>query len=140
MFRYLPLLFVSFDKHITMKIGLDLDGTITRYPEFFSKLTYLWDDEVYIITFRPGHRERDEQELDKLGITYTDIIYANKDDDSKAKAIAELGVEVFWDDMPEFLVHVDKSVACFLVRGEHNFDPKNKQFLFTRYTGKLQQN
>ena len=110
-----------------MKIGLDLDGTITQHPQFFSKLSHLWDD-VYIITARTGtHRERDEQELTKLGIKYKDIIYANADDDSKAKAIKELGIEVFFDDMPEFLVHIDKDVACFLVREDYNFDYKNKQ-------------
>ena len=26
----------------TMKIGLDLDGTITQHPQFFSKLSHLW--------------------------------------------------------------------------------------------------
>ena len=35
-----------------MKIAIDIDGTITRYPEFFSKLSHLWDDDVYILTFR----------------------------------------------------------------------------------------
>ena len=91
------------------------------------------------MTFRSGkHREQDEQELATLGIKYTDIIYANKDVDCKAKAIQELGIEVFFDDMPEFLVHIDKGIACFLVREDYNFDYKNKKFLFTDFTGRIQ--
>jgi len=124
------------------KIGIDLDDTITKYPQFFSQLSQLWisaGGEVYIITFRSSCNPHVEQELlASYGIAYTDVIYANKDDDSKAKAIKELGVEVMFDDMPEFLIHVESDVACFLVRHEAtNFDYNTKQFVFTKHTGRL---
>jgi len=121
-----------------MKIALDIDGCITRYPKVFAYLSNCWLDDVYILTYRPVNRARDEAELESLGIKYKDIIYANKDDDSKAKAIVELGIEVFCDDMAAFIQHVPEHVACMLVRNEDNFDYKSKQFLFTEWDGRLQ--
>jgi hypothetical protein len=119
-----------------MKLALDLDGTITRYPEFFSKLTHLWDDDVYVITFR-SNLESSVEDCRRYGIKYHEIIVANKDDDSKGKEIERLGIEVYFDDMPEFIVHAKKNVASFLVRNEDNFDYKEKQFLFSKYTGRV---
>ena len=120
-----------------MKMALDLDGTITRYPEFFSKLSHLWDDDVYVITFRVD-MQGSVEDCHRYGIKYKEIILANKGDDSKAKEIERLGIEVFFDDMPEFLNHASKNVAAFLVRNEDNFDYREKQFLFTKYTGRCE--
>jgi hypothetical protein len=119
-----------------MKIALDLDGTITRYPEFFSKLSHLWDDDVYVITFRHSMRTSIEA-CRKHNIKYKEIILANKDDDDKAKEIERLGIEVFFDDLPDFLNHAKENVAAFLVRNEDNFDYENKLFIFTENTGRI---
>ena len=121
-----------------MKLGLDLDGTITRYPEFFSKLSHLWDDDVYIITFRYPDREVAENDLHQHNIKYTDIIFA-KNEDSKAEECQKLGIDIFFDDDPYFLVHFKKNVALFMVRNEENFDYEKKQFLFTQDTGRVQE-
>jgi len=122
-----------------MKLALDLDDTITRYPEFFSKLSQLWCDDVYILTFRSDMQSCID-DCKRHNIKYTEIILANKDDDSKAKEIERLGIEVFFDDCPEFLVHVPKNVATFMTRCENNFDYARKQFLLTKYTGRIQSN
>ena len=118
-----------------MKIALDLDGTITRYPEFFATLSQLWDDDVYVITFRDS-METSVADCRRYGVKYKEIILANKDDDTKAIEIERLGIGVFFDDMPEFLIHTKKNVATFLVRNEENFDYADKQFLFSKYTGR----
>jgi uncharacterized HAD superfamily protein len=120
---------------MVMKIAFDLDGTITAFPEFFRLLSECWNDDVYVITFRSGYDEAVD-EAKKRGIKFTEL-YLAKDDDDKARIVKQLGVEAFFDDMPEFLIHVAKNVACFLVRGEYNFDSRDKQFVFSKYTGKL---
>jgi hypothetical protein len=123
-----------------MKIALDLDETITSYPEFFSKLSHLWDDEVYVITFRQS-KETSVEDCRRLNIKYTDIIIADTTqrcgNDWKVKAIEQMGIKVFFDDMPEVLIHAKKNVAAFLVRGKENFDFEDKRFVFTSSTGKL---
>jgi len=55
-----------------MRIGIDLDGTITAHPEFFSKLSHLWDDDVYIITLRDD-KEEAIQDAEKHNIKFTDV-------------------------------------------------------------------
>jgi len=120
-----------------MKLALDLDNTITFYPEFFSKLSQLWDDDVYILTFRSDMQSCID-DCRQYNIKYKEIILANKDDDSKAKEIERLGIAAFFDDCPEFLVHVPRDVATFMSRCDANFDYKDKQFLFTQYTGRIQ--
>jgi len=119
-----------------MKIALDLDGTITRYPEFFSKLSHLWDDDVYVITFR-NSMETSIADCRRYNIKYKEIFLA-KNEDSKAEICERLGIEVLIDDDPDFLVHCKKNMLALMVRNEENFDYANKQFLFTKYTGRIQ--
>ena len=116
-------------------IALDLDGTIARYPEFFSKLSHLWDDDVYVITVR-SDMESCIDDCRRYNIKYKEIILASSENDNKAKIIERLGIEVFFDDMPEFARQTKENVATFLVRNEENFDFETKQFLFTKYTGR----
>lgn len=55
-----------------MKIGLDIDGTITTHPDFFARLSK--EHEVVIITSRPeGPKSRadTEQELKELSIEFS---------------------------------------------------------------------
>jgi len=119
-----------------MKIALDLDGTITRYPEFFSKLSHIWDDEVYIISFRYS-MDTCVEDCQKYNIKYTEIFLA-KNEDSKAEICERLGIEVLVDDDPDFLVHCKKNMLALMVRNEENFDYKNKQYLYTKYNGRIQ--
>jgi len=124
-----------------MNLYLDLDGCITRYPEFFSKLSCSWNNfninsKVYIITFR-RFRESCITDCKTYGIHYDEIFLAANEDD-KARIIKEYGEGVFFDDDPDFIVHCGKEIPCFLVRNEDNFDYEKKQFLFTKYTGRVQ--
>jgi len=119
-----------------MKIALDIDGTITRYPEFFSKLSHIWDDDVYVISFRYS-MDSCVEDCKKYNIKYKEIFLA-KNEDSKAEICDRLGIEVLFDDDPDFLVHCKKNMLALMVRNEDNFDYKEKQYLFTKYTGRLQ--
>jgi hypothetical protein len=120
-----------------MKIGVDLDGTITRYPAFFAKLSQIWHDDVYIVTYRPPNKQRDTEELTKLGIKYTDILYA-KEEYSKAELCEQFGIEVLFDDDPCFLIHCKVPMLALLVRNEENFDYEKKQYLFTSDVARIQ--
>ena len=117
-------------------IGIDIDGVITSYPDFFSRLSHVWPGDVYIITFR-FNKKSSAETCDKLNIRYTDIFLANNRDD-KCRIIKDNDIIAFWDDMPEAILSCDKNVATFLVRDDYNFDFNNQQFLFTQSTGRHQ--
>ena len=121
---------------MTNAIALDLDGTITRFPEFFSTLSHAWPGDVYVITYRVDLAGA-IVDCKKYNIRYTEVMLAPGDDDSKAQLIERLGITAFFDDMPEFTQHVSKRCATFHVRNEDNFDFTDKRYLFTKYTGKI---
>jgi hypothetical protein len=119
-----------------MRIGIDLDETITAHPEFFSKLSHLWDDDVYIITLRDD-KEEAIQDAEKHNIKFTDVILVDSCED-KARIIKEMDIKCYWDDMPEVLIHVENDVAVFLVRNDmSNFDFDDQKFVFSEETGKI---
>ena len=119
-----------------MKIAFDLDDTITHAPEFFSTLSKLWNDDVYIITFR-SDRLSTMEDLLRLDIRYTDVILVSSGDE-KADVVRHLGIAVYFDDMPEMIKNMPKETAVFLFRNEWNFDFNDKKWIFTDQTGKLQ--
>ena len=119
-----------------MKIAFDLDDTITHAPEFFSTLSKLWNDDVYIITFR-SDRPSTIEDLEKLDIRYTDVILVSSCEE-KAEVVRRLGIAVYFDDMPEMLKNMPKETAIFLFRNEWNFDFDDKKWILTEKTGKLQ--
>lgn len=107
-----------------MNIGIDIDGTLNKYPEFFGNLITVWSYEigrVYIITGL-GH-EKAEEKLKKLktefpGVNweYTLIDTSMYNDDERAligkvesneeivgrfkqRMCKELGVDIMFDDM-----------------------------------------
>ena len=95
-----------------MKIGLDLDNTITASKEsieFFRILTTLLiaEHKIYIITNRtPGSEQDIENELDCLGIEYSDIIITA----DKAEFINENNIQIFIDDTDENFLKLDESL------------------------------
>jgi len=120
-----------------INIGLDIDGTITEHPEFYSHLSQSWTaGDVYIVTYRPPDRETDAKELESFGIKFKEILYA-KNEDSKAELCEQHDIKVLFDDDPQFLVHCRQPMLALLARNKHNFDYKNKQYLFTEYSGRL---
>lgn len=79
-----------------MNIGIDIDGTLTKYPEFFSNLTASWVEgcigEVYIITGL-GHEEA-VRRLEKIkkdwGIFYTKLIDTSLYNDEERSLIGKV--------------------------------------------------
>lgn len=124
-------------QNTNMKIAIDIDGTITENPAFFSKLSQIWDDDVYVITYRDKiDRKKTIQELKSLGIKYTKLFFASSFEE-KAEIIKEHGIALFFDDMPEMLMNVSPQTSVCLFRNEGNFDFEDRKWMFSRHTAKL---
>jgi len=106
----------------TLKIAIDLDGTITEYPRFFSAFTKAvvrTGCRVYIITDRlPGTEDAVAAELERYGITYH-IIKITSD---KASYIRNERIDVLFDDMDRYFRDLPENIAVFKVRQKYNFD------------------
>lgn len=109
-----------------MIVGLDIDDTITRCPEFFSLLTHALieaNHQVIIITFRED-RSATQADLKNWDITYSQLITSSLEDcleygvnEWKAVLCRRHGVEIFFEDDPEVIDHVDKSTICMMPVG-----------------------
>jgi len=112
----------------TYKIGIDLDGTISEYPEFFKLFTKAMAEaghKIYVITHRmPGTEDKAAEELESYGITYHVIKITYE----KAKFIMKEGISVLFDDREEFFVDLPEEVAVFKVRQKYNFDFAEKRW------------
>jgi len=118
-----------------MRIGIDIDATITAFPAFFRALTAAMCDEheIHIITDRdPSCREATIRELSELGVRYHHLtITRNKHD-----YILTHGVEVLFDDVDAYFRHLPDSVAVFKTRQKYNFDFETGRWLYTDRTGR----
>ncbi|WP_146663540.1 hypothetical protein [Anaerohalosphaera lusitana] len=105
-----------------MKIGVDLDGTVSEYPEFFSFMTRALVSacaRVHVITDRPiGTEWQVAKELEGYGVVWDEIVITG----DKAGFIAREGVEVLFDDVDQYFEAVPQSVAVFKVRQHYNYD------------------
>lgn len=103
-----------------MKIGLDLDDTISHAPAFFALLTQMTAGraEIFVITRRePGTEAEIAEELSRYGIRYDRIVIT----DQKAAFILSEGIEVYFDDRDEFFQSLPESVKVFKTREPGNF-------------------
>jgi len=107
-----------------MHIAIDIDDTITHAPDFFRLLTRFFEDTVVtIISFR-----EDEEEARRLphglGIRFDRLILSNDPEHGcgsdqslpvwKAELVGALGVDVFFDDMPEIVHLVEPPTKVFM--------------------------
>lgn len=109
---------------VPMRIGLDLDDTITRAPEFFSLLSSTFraaGHSVVIITFRTG-RDQAMRDLAAAGVVYDRLVtWDLRDNDSdtidqwKGQVCDALEVDYMFDDRPEILNHLPPRTVGFLV-------------------------
>ena len=111
-----------------LKIGVDLDGTISEYPGFFRLFTRVMAQagcKIYIITDRmPGTEAEVGAELEKYGITYHVI----KITSAKARYILDEGVSVLFDDVDDYFLELPEKVAVFKIRQQYNFDFGRKRW------------
>jgi len=112
----------------TYKIGIDLDGTISEYPEFFKQFTKAMAEagcKIYIVTDRePGTEAQVKAELKNYGITYHVI----KITGDKTSYILTQNIDVLFDDVDNYFVDLPEKVAVFKVRQKYNFDFSQKRW------------
>jgi len=125
------------DKTDILKIGLDLDGTISYCPTFFSLLTNALKDvvEIHIITDREQTSQSEEgtkKELEEFGIYYHHLIIT----DNKVDYILKEGITVHFDDTDEYFVTLPEKVKVFKMRETWNFDFENHVWLYSDKTGR----
>ncbi len=112
-----------------IKIAVDLDGTISEYPEFFKLFTKVMSQagcKIYVVTDRPtGTEEQVAEQLQGYGITY-DII---KITSRKSRYILDEGIEVLFDDVDEYFLDLPPEVAVFKIRQKYNFDFAKKKWI-----------
>ncbi len=106
----------------TIKIAVDLDGTISEYPEFFSFFTMVMAEagcKIYVITDRiPGTQNQVAEELKSYNITY----HVLKVTSDKASFILDEGISVLFDDMDRYFRTLRPEVAVFKIRQKYNFN------------------
>lgn len=110
-----------------MVIGIDIDDTITRHPGFFAFMTEALvaaGHEVVIITFREN-AELTAADLAKWGVRYTKLVTSSLEShlehgvyEWKGMVCREHGIEVFFEDDPHVLRHVDPSITRCMVLGD----------------------
>ena len=112
-----------------MNIGIDIDGTISSAPEFFSCLTRAFRQaghRVYIITYRePMTVQATRNELALWGVEYDEIhLCGNMEEIGqwKAKIAAMLDLDVMFDDMPQSLCCLAPKVKRFWLCDPGKYD------------------
>lgn len=105
-----------------IKIAVDLDGTISEYPEFFKLFTKAMSQtgcQIYILTDRPaGTEEQVADQLQGYDITYETIKITRR----KSEYILKKGISVLFDDMDHYFLDLPPEVTVFKIRQKYNFD------------------
>ena len=126
-------------KEEKLKIGIDLDNTITASTEsmaFFALITNALKNmaEIYIITNRSTDDEsRAEivQELSQLDIHYDHLEITAE----KADYILKEGIRIYVDDTDEYFQNLPESVTVLKIRESGNFDFDQHKWIYGNKTG-----
>ena len=105
-----------------IRIGIDVDGTLTEYYQFFMRLTNSFPDgKFYIITGRGEEFKRDtENELKLHHIKYDGIYYVEEDPNGYNQTIispivsTHLGTDPDmsnWETLKDFIIWL-KLIQC----------------------------
>lgn len=106
-----------------MIVALDIDGTITRCPEFFSLLSKALKaagHTVLVITFRGDSVDDIATELEGLGIVFSELITApmtlfmHNFVTWKASVCTERNVDILFEDMPDVAAAVGPPTIVML--------------------------
>ena len=121
-----------------LNLGLDLDGTITEAPEYFSLLKKVWKlagAKVFVISYR-NDLNKAKKDVEQL-IGEVDEIILVDSFDAKAAVIKEKNIGVYYDDQPEMMFNIPRGVQVFLVRNGGNFDYDDQRWVMSDETAKL---
>ncbi len=112
-----------------IKIALDLDGTISEFPEYFKVFTEAMSQagcKIYILTDRPpGTEDRVAEQLRSYGIKYDVMKITSR----KSDYILAKGINVLYDDTDIYFQDLPAEVAVFKIRQKYNFDFTRKKWL-----------
>jgi uncharacterized HAD superfamily protein len=112
-----------------VKIAVDLDGTISEYPEFFRlfcKAMRQMGCKIYVVTDRPaGTEDLVAEQLEGCGVNYDHIKITGQ----KSQYILEEGIEVLFDDVDDYFKDLPAEVAVFKIRQKYNFDFDRKKWV-----------
>ena len=129
-----------------MKIGIDIDGTITHAPAFFRLLTAALhgkdDVAIHIITARGGPlcREHDQvvvetaEELAELGIKYDTLACLGPL--QKLAYIEQHDIDVMFDDTDEEVIAAPERCTVFKIREDMNFCWDTNRWLHSKQTSR----
>jgi hypothetical protein len=81
-------------------VGIDLDGTITDAPGFFTLFCNRWPGDIIIVTYRPDV-ESAKRDLDKYDIRYDEIVLV--------KSLEDIG----WRLIRSICRHLNTQSNCF---------------------------
>lgn len=105
-----------------MRVGIDIDGTITVAPEFFAFLSQVLREaghEVHIMTFRDKKKYgfATRKDLQLWGVVYDELHMGEHvvDPALKAKWAEELDLDFFFEDNIDVLAAMPEKVRRFLV-------------------------
>lgn len=112
-----------------MRIGIDLDDTISALPQWFSLLCDAFvaaGHEVHVLTFRsPGTEAEVRVELQELGIRYTALHLPSAGvhpPEWKAAVAQRLELDLMIEDSPEVLARMPASTARLWLCDPEVFD------------------
>jgi uncharacterized HAD superfamily protein len=112
-----------------IKIAVDLDGTISEYPEFFKLFTKAMSvlrTQIYILTDRAaGTEDQVADQLRGYDITYERIKITGQ----KSRYILKQGISVLFDDVDHYFLDLPAEVAVFKIRQKYNFDFTKKRWI-----------
>lgn len=116
-------------------IALDMDGTITDFPEFFRALSKSWLGMVHIITARGLSEEakiKTAQELQELDIYYDKLHLVRRVED-KPHIMLENNISVIFDDYDEAFFDLPIEALALKVRNCGNYE--NNKWYYNHTTG-----
>ena len=112
-----------------MRIGINLDETITALPAWFSllsKAVVSSGHEIHVITSRePGTESEIKAELARYGIQYTDLHVPTGSVDPatwKSTLAGELSLDLMIEDSPEVLAKMPATTARLWLCDQAVFD------------------
>lgn len=117
-----------------MNVALDIDGTISDHPQFFSWLTKslrATGHRVVILTFRdPTRNEQTRSQLASWGVEFDEMVIAESLK-AKGELCVKHEIDLFFDDQDECIVDVPESVMVFKIRNGGNFDFDDQKWVST---------
>ena len=109
-----------------MIVRFDIDDTITLHPEFFSLISHALINaghKVIIITIREDQQTA-ENDLKLWNVVYNKLVTSTLEsclvhgvNEWKAGVCRQNNVDIFFDDDPHVIKHIDDSTFCIMPIG-----------------------